>query len=107
MSAQSKSGGGGGIHRSGYAESSPGRGRGASRPSRAAELARGAIEVVGKSMAGCDHRGIRVCPATGDDREDPAVAVAADLKIVFVDEGTGSEAEAREVISGFRAADLV
>ncbi len=86
---------------------SSGRGRGASRPSRAAELTRGAIEVVGKRVAGCDHRGIRVCPATGDDRENSAVAVASNLKIVFVDEGTRSEAEAREVISGFRASGLV
>src|SRR6266702_665325 len=86
---------------------SSGRGRGASRPSRAAELARGAIEVVGKSMAGCDHLGIRVSPATGDDRENSAVAVAADLQIVLVDEGARSETQAREVIPGFRAAGLV
>ncbi len=58
-------------------------------------------------MAGCDHLGVRVHATTGDDREDSAVSIAADLEIVFVHEGVRPETQACEVISGFRAAGLV
>ncbi len=49
-------------------------------------------------MAGGDHRCIRVRPITKDHRESAAKRVLANLEVVLVDEGEGSEAEVREEI---------
>src|SRR5437867_9479961 len=81
-----------------------GRGRYASRPSGTPELADGAERVIRRRMAGGNHRRIGIRRATIHDRENPAVWVVADLEVVLVDEGHRSEAEARQVVTGFRPA---
>jgi len=58
-------------------------------------------------MAGGDHRGVRIHAGAGDDREDAAVRVLADLKIVLIDERTGAVAQRSQIVSGFRPSRLV
>jgi len=58
-------------------------------------------------MAGGNHRGVRICPLTDDDREDSPEGIMADLEIIFIDEGQGAKANPREVIAGLGTARRV
>ncbi len=57
-------------------------------------------------MAGGNHSRICVRAATINDRENSAIRVVADLKIVLVNEAEGAETEVRQVVSGFGPAGL-
>jgi len=57
-------------------------------------------------VAGGEHSRICVRAATIDDRENSAIWVVADLKIVLVNESEGAQAEVRKIASGFWPAGL-
>jgi len=53
-------------------------------------------------MAGRNHQRIGIRASAIHDRENSPVRVVADLQVVFVDEGLRAEAEARQIVFGFR-----
>ncbi len=58
-------------------------------------------------MAGGDHSRIRVRALTIYDSENSPKGVGANLVIILVNEGDGSEAEVGEIVSGFGSAGFV
>jgi len=76
-----------------------GRRRGASRPSFPPELTLGAEGIIRLRVSRGDHRRVGVCVIAIDHGEYALEWVLPDLKVILIDEGPLSEAEAGQIIS--------